>query len=153
MWRSTGSKEWLTTDMAVYALHIAYSSVFLSQKIPTSTASSRLWNNVNQNIGTQAQTLQTVSIWATWLLRMSNDCVKKLIKKKELHHVNGTGFSDPTAFYHLWAYCKKKVSKTGKNNQHKTKERCKECIDGIKYSTRQKVKSESTDTYSYFCPL
>jgi len=40
-----------------------------------------------------------------------------------------------------------------KNYQHKTKERCKECIDGIKYSARQKVKSESTDIYNYFCPL
>ena len=44
-------------------------------------------------------------------------------------------------------------SKTGKNYQNKTKERSKECIDGIKYSTRQKVKSASTDTYNYFCPL
>jgi hypothetical protein len=29
--------------------------------------------------------------------------------KKELHQVNGTGFSDPTVFYDLWAYFKKEV--------------------------------------------
>jgi hypothetical protein len=84
---------------------------------------------------------------------VKRSCQKLIKKKKELQQVNGTGFSDPTAFYHLWAYCKKEVSKTRKNYQHKNKERCKECIDGIKYSTRQKVKSESTDTYNYFCPL
>jgi hypothetical protein len=32
----------------------------------------------------------------------------KLIKK-ELHQVNGTGFSDPTVFHHLWVYCKKEI--------------------------------------------
>jgi hypothetical protein len=26
-----------------------------------------------------------------------------------MHQVNGTGFSDSTVFYHLWAYCKNEV--------------------------------------------
>ena len=30
-------------------------------------------------------------------------------KKKELHQVNGTEFSDRMVFHHLWAYCKKEV--------------------------------------------
>jgi hypothetical protein len=52
-------------------------------------------------------------------------------KKRELHQVNGTGFSDPTVFYHLWAYCKKDVKGVTLKQERITNTKLKKNVESV----------------------